>query len=97
MTHEGHERHSKRREAVGASSSSWAPTTHPKKVARWAKPSTLREESSPEDSPPRGGTPESPNEFECLKISPPVSHTNREVVNYNKVDPRNIHYKRNGL
>jgi hypothetical protein len=29
-------------------------------------------------------------EFECLKIKAPVCHTNREEVDYNKDDPRNI-------
>jgi hypothetical protein len=62
----------------------------PKQLAKRQRPSSLCEESSPEDSPPRGGTPKSPEEFECLKIRPPVAHTNREVVNYNKVDPRNL-------
>jgi hypothetical protein len=31
-----------------------------------------------------------PEEVECLKIRPLVAYTNREVVNYNKVDPRNL-------
>jgi hypothetical protein len=90
MTREGHERCSKHCEAVGASSSSQAPVAQPKKLAKRARPLSLREESSPEDSPPRGATPDSPEEFECLKISALVAHTNRKVVNYNKVDPRNI-------
>jgi hypothetical protein len=46
--------------------------------------------SSLEDSPPRGGTPESLDEVECLKLWPPVVYTDREVVNYNKVDPMNL-------
>jgi hypothetical protein len=62
----------------------------PKQLIKRRRPSTLREESSPEDSPPHGGTPESPEEVECLKIRPLVAYTNREVVNYNKVDPRNL-------
>jgi hypothetical protein len=37
-----------------------------------------------------GATPPTPNKFECFKIRPLVAHTNREVVNYHKVDPRNI-------
>jgi hypothetical protein len=90
MTCEGRERRSKHREAAGASSSRRAPVTHPKKLANRAQPSSLHEDSTPEDSPPHGASPDSPDEFECLKMRPPVAHTNREVVNYNKVDPRNI-------
>jgi hypothetical protein len=61
----------------------------PKMLAKRWRPSSLCEESSLMDSPPRGGTPESSDEVECLKLRPPVVFTNREVVNYNKVDPRN--------
>jgi hypothetical protein len=89
MAHEGHARRSKHREEAG-DSSSWAPSSQPKTLTKHQRPITLREESSPKDSPPRGGTPDSPEEYECLKIRPPVAHTNREVINYNKVDPRNI-------
>jgi hypothetical protein len=49
-------------------------------------------ESSLEESPPRGGTLDSPNELECLKISPSKVYTNWEEVNYNKEDLRNIIY-----
>jgi hypothetical protein len=90
MTHEGRERHSKHREAGDASSSSRAPTDKPKKLAKQAWPNSLPEASTPEDSPPHGGTPESLEEYECLKMRPLVADTNWEVVNYNKVDPRNI-------
>jgi hypothetical protein len=78
MAREGHERRSKQRQETGGSSSSRAPFAHPKKHAKRPRPSSLREESTLEDSPPRGGTPESPDELECLKIRPPVVHTNRE-------------------
>jgi hypothetical protein len=47
----------------------------PKQLAKRWRPRTLCEESSPEDSP-RGGTLESFEEFECLKIRPPIAHTN---------------------
>jgi hypothetical protein len=90
MTREGHERHSKHREAAGASSSSRAPVARHKKLAKRAWPSSLHEDSTSEDSPPCGATPDSPEEFECLKLRPPEAHTNRGVVNYNKFDPRNI-------
>jgi hypothetical protein len=90
MTREGHERCSKHREAGGASSSSRVPAAKPKKLAKWARPSILHEDSTPEDSPPHAATPNSPDELECLKMRPPIAHTNRKVVNYNKVDPRNI-------
>jgi hypothetical protein len=85
MTREGHERRSKHREVAGASGSSRGPVAQPKKLAKRAQPSSLHEDSSPEDSPPHGPTPSSPNEFECLKMRSPKVHTNREVVNYNKV------------
>jgi hypothetical protein len=84
MAGHGHEQCSKHHQEAGGSSLSWAPTVHPKKLAKRARSSTFLEESSPEDSPPRGGSPESPNEMECLKIHSPVIHTNREVVNYSK-------------
>jgi hypothetical protein len=89
MTREAHEQCTNHHEAVGASSSSRAPSAHPKQLTKRQRPSTLREESSPEDSLPRGAAP-TPNEYECLKIRPLVAHTNREVVNYNKLVPRNI-------
>jgi hypothetical protein len=47
-------------------------------------------DSSSEDSPPSGGTPESLDETECLKLRSPVSQVNREGVNYNKEDPMNL-------
>jgi hypothetical protein len=90
MARDGHEQCSKHREEAGASSSSRDPTVQPKKLAKRPRPSTLREESSLEDSLSRGGTPDSPDEFECLKIKALVDHMNWEVVNYNKEDPRNI-------
>jgi hypothetical protein len=89
MAHEGHERRTKHRQDVGGSSSC-APIAMPKQLTKRWRLSSLREESSPEDYPPRGGTPESPNEVECLRMRPPVVYTDREVVNYNKVDPRNL-------
>jgi hypothetical protein len=90
MVREGHERSSKHREAGGASSSSWALIAQPKKLSNRAWSSSLHEDSSPEDSPPHGATPSSPNELECLKMRSLKVHTNQEVVNYNKVDPRDI-------
>jgi hypothetical protein len=95
MACEGHEQCSKHREETGDSSSSRAPSAQPKKLAKRPWPSTLHEDSSPEDSPARGGPPESSEEFECLKIKSSEAHTDREVVNYNKEDPRNIVTLRN--
>jgi hypothetical protein len=97
MADKGQECHSKHRQEAGGSSSSRAPTAHPKKIAKKASPSSLQEESSPEDSPPHGGTPESPDKLECLKIRSSVVHTNREVVNYSKEDPMNLVTIRNKL
>jgi hypothetical protein len=90
MTREGHERRSKHCEAAGASSLSWAPDAQPKQLAKRSWPNSLHEDSCPEDYPPHGATPSSPDGFECLKMRSPIVHTNREVVNYNKVDPSNI-------
>jgi hypothetical protein len=87
---EAHERCTKHREAASASDSSQAPSAQPKQLAKRRRPSSLHEDSSPEDSPPRGATPSTPPEFECLKMRPPEVFTNQEVVNYNKVDPRKI-------
>jgi hypothetical protein len=90
MVGEGRERCSKQCQEVGGSGSSRAPTAHPKKLAKRARPISLQEESSPEDSP-RGGTPYSPQEVECLKkIRAPDCHINREEFDYNKEDLRNI-------
>jgi hypothetical protein len=47
---------SKHRQDVGASSS--GPSTKPKKLAKRPRPSSYQKESSPEVSPPRGGTPD---------------------------------------
>jgi hypothetical protein len=95
MTHEGQERCSKKRQETDGSSLSQAPNAHSKNLAKRERPSSLREESSPKDFPRRGGTPESPNELECLKIRSPVARTNREVVNYSKQDPMNLVTHRN--
>jgi hypothetical protein len=66
----GDERRSKNRQDVGASSS--GPSTKPKKLAKRPWHSSYQEESSPEVSPPRGGT---PNETECLKMHSLEIHT----------------------
>jgi hypothetical protein len=63
------------------------PLPSPKKLAKRPRPSSYQEESSPEVSPPRGGT---PDETECLKMHSPEIHTSREIVNYNKEDPLNV-------
>jgi hypothetical protein len=89
MAPEGHECRIKHHQDIGGSSSR-APIATPKQLAKRRRPKSLHEESSPEDSPPHGGTPESLDEVECLKLRPPVVYTDREVVNYNKVDPRNL-------
>jgi hypothetical protein len=89
MAH-GDERRSKHRQDVGASSS--GPSAKPKKLAKRPRPHSYHEESSPEASPPHGST---PDETEYLKMYPPVIHTNREIVNYNKEDPMNVMYLHN--
>jgi hypothetical protein len=86
----GDERRSKHRQDIGASSS--GPSTKPKKFAKRPRPSSYQEESSPEVSPPRGGT---PDETECLKMYSPEIHTTREIVNYSKEDPLNVVHLRN--
>jgi hypothetical protein len=75
MTREGHEHLTKHRQDVGGSSTH-APAARNKQLAKRRRPNSLREESSPEASPPRGGTPESPDEVECLKMRPLVIHIN---------------------
>jgi hypothetical protein len=89
MTH-GDECHSKHRQDVGASSSGLS--AKPKKLAKRLRPRSYQEESSPEASPPYGST---TDEMECLKMYPPVIHTNWETVNYSKEDPMNVTHLRN--
>jgi hypothetical protein len=89
MAHEGHERHTKHHQDIGGSSTH-APAARNKELAKRRRPSSLREESSREVSPLRGGTLESPDEVECLKMRPPVIHTNRDIVNYSKEDPMTL-------
>jgi hypothetical protein len=75
----GDERRSKHHQDVGASSSGLS--GKPKKLGKRPRPSSYQEESSPEISPPRGGT---PDETECLKMHSLEIHTSREIVNYSK-------------
>jgi hypothetical protein len=89
MAH-GDERRSKHHQDVGASSS--GPSAKPKKLAKRPRPISYQEESSPEVSPPRGGT---PDETECLKMYSPEIHTTREIVNYNKENSLNVVHLRN--
>jgi hypothetical protein len=89
MAREGHERHTKHCQDVGGSSNC-APLARNKHLTKRRRPSSYKEESSPEDSPLRGGTPKSPDELECLKIMTPTILTNQEVVNYSKEDPMNL-------
>jgi hypothetical protein len=84
MAH-GDERRSKHHQDVGASSSD--PSAKPKKLAKKPWPSSYQKESSPEVSPPHGGT---PDEMECLKMHSPEIHTTREIVNYSKEDSLNV-------
>jgi hypothetical protein len=63
------------------------PLPSPKKLAKRPRPSSYQEESFPDVSPPRGGT---PDETECLKMHSPEIHTSREIVNYNNEDPLNV-------
>jgi hypothetical protein len=80
----GDERRSKHCQDVDASLSD--PSAKPRKVAKRPRPNSYQE-SSPEVSPPRGGT---PDETECLKMHSPEIHTTREIVNYSKEDPLNV-------
>jgi hypothetical protein len=89
MAH-GDKRRSKHRQDVSASSSGLS--TKPKKLAKRPRPSSYQAESSPEVSPPRGGT---PDETECLRMHSPEIHTNREIVNYSKEDHMNVMHLRN--
>jgi hypothetical protein len=84
MTHDD-ECRSKHHQDVGASSS--GPSAKPKKLAKRPQPSNYQEESSPEVSPPRGGT---PDETECLKMYSTGIHITREIVNCSKEDPLNV-------
>jgi hypothetical protein len=86
----GDECRSKHHQDVDASSS--GPSAKLKKLAKRPWPSSYQEESSPEVSPPHGGT---PDETECLKMYSPEIHTMREIVNYNKEDPLNVVHLRN--
>ena len=94
MAGEGRERRTKHRQDTGGSSSQ-APAARSKLLAKRRRPSSLREEFSPEYSPPRGDAPESPDEVECLTMSSPEIHTNRDIVNYSKEDPMNLVKLRN--
>jgi hypothetical protein len=89
MAREGHECRTKHRQDVGGSSTHALAARNKQLAKRW-RPNSLREESSPEASPPRGDTPESLDEVECLKMRPPVIHTNRDIVNYSKEDPMTL-------
>jgi hypothetical protein len=77
----GDEYRSKHHQDVAGSSAK------PNKLVKRPRPRSYQEESSLEASPPRGST---PDETEWLKMYPPVIHTNREIVNYNKEDPMNV-------
>jgi hypothetical protein len=91
MVHDD-ERRSKHRQDVGASSSGLS--TKPKKLAKRPRSSSYQEESYPEVSPPRGGT---PDETECLRMHSLEIHTNWDIVNYSKEDPMNVMHLRNKL
>jgi hypothetical protein len=84
MAH-GDERRSKHRQDVGGSSS--GPSAKPKKLTKRPRPSSYQEESSPEVSAPRGGT---PDEMDCLMMYSLEIHTTWEIVNYSKEDPLNV-------
>jgi hypothetical protein len=70
----GDERRSKHRQDVGASCS--GPSAKSKKLTKRPRPNSYQEESSPEVSPPRGGT---PDETECLKMHSPEIHTTERL------------------
>jgi hypothetical protein len=81
----GDERHSKHHQDVGTFSSGHS--TKSKKLAKRSRSNNYQEESSPEVSPPHGGT---PNDTECLKMYSPEIHTTQEIMNYSKEDPLNV-------
>jgi hypothetical protein len=89
MAH-GDEHRLKHHQDVSASSS--GPSTKPKKLAKRSLHISYQEESSPEVSPPCGGT---LDEMECLKMYSSEIHTMREIVNYSKEDPLNVVHLRN--
>jgi hypothetical protein len=89
MAH-GAEHRSKHSQDIGASSS--GPTAKSKKLVKRPRPSSYQEESSPEVSPPRGGT---PSGTECLMMYSSEIHTTQEIVNYIKYDPLNVVHLRN--
>jgi hypothetical protein len=73
MAHDVDERRSKHHQDIGASSG--GPSAKTKQLAKRKRP--MPHDSSSEDSPPRGGTPESPDWYMFvlyLKISPMVKH-----------------------
>jgi hypothetical protein len=74
------------------SASSSDPSVKPKKLDKRPRPHSYQEESSPEASPPRGST---PDETECLKMYPPMIHTNQEIMNYSKEDHMNVMHLHN--
>jgi hypothetical protein len=86
----GDERRSKHHQDVVAFSSGLS--TKPKKLAKRPRPSSYQEESSPEVSPPHGGT---PDEMECLRMHSLEIHTKGEIMNYSKEDPMNVMHLRN--
>jgi hypothetical protein len=86
MAHDGDERRSKHHQDVGASLG--GPSAKTKQLAKRKR--HMPHDSSSEDSPPRGGTPKSPDETECLKLRSPISQVNRVGVNYNKEDSMNL-------
>jgi hypothetical protein len=68
------------------------PLSSPRNLPRDQDPTIIRRSPPPKASPPRGGT---PDETECSKMYPPVIHTNREIVNYNKEYPMNVMHLHN--
>jgi hypothetical protein len=86
----GDESRSKHHQDVGASLSGLS--TKPKKLTKRPWPNSYQEESTPEVSPPRSGT---PDETECIRMHSPEIHTNREIVNYSKEDTINVMHLRN--
>jgi hypothetical protein len=79
----------KRSEVASASGLSQAPTSHSKQLAKRPRPS-LREDSSPNNSPPRQQTPPTPDDNKALEMRAPVVPGNREAFNYKKVDSGEI-------
>jgi hypothetical protein len=67
------------------------PLPSPRNLPR-PRPRSYQEESSPGASPSHGST---PDKMECLKMYPPMIHTDWDIMNYSKEDPMNVMHLHN--